>query len=233
MMFIKIFTYFTNAIQMKPLISISASFIWGILSLILSPCHLTSIPLIVGYISNQGKITLRRAFTISLLFGIGVFFSIGLVGIFTAISGRLIGDIGKVGNYIVAVIFFLIGLYFLGFIPLPFTGGNLRGGKGFFGSFLLGIAFGVALGPCTFAYMAPMLGVVFSIARKNFILSMMLIFAYAIGHCSVIVLSGSFTEVVEKYLNWSESSKGVIVLRKICGVLVLFGGVYLIITGGR
>jgi len=105
--------------------------------------------------------------------------------------------------------------------------------KVFFGAFLLGIVFGVALGPCTFAYMSPMLGVVFSIARKNFILSMMLIFAYSIGHCSVIVLSGSFTEIVEKYLNWSESSKGVIVLRKICGVLVLFGGVYLIITGGR
>jgi len=33
--------------------------------------------------------------------------------------------------------------------------------KGLLAAFLLGLVFGIALGPCTFAYMAPMLAVAF------------------------------------------------------------------------
>jgi cytochrome c-type biogenesis protein len=53
---------------------------------------------------------------------------------------------------------------------------------------------------------------------------------YGVGHCAVIVLAGTFTEVVQHYLNWSEKSKGAVILRKVCGVLVVLGGLYLIYT---
>lgn len=39
--------------------------LWGILSVVLSPCHLSSIPLIVGFIDQQGRMSTRRAFFIS------------------------------------------------------------------------------------------------------------------------------------------------------------------------
>ena len=48
------------------------------------------------------------------------------------------------------------------------------------------------------------------------------------GHCSVIVLAGTFTELVQRYLNWNEKSKGAVIVKKVCGVLVLLGGLYLI-----
>ena len=51
---------------------------------------------------------------------------------------------------------------------------------------------------------------------------------YGLGHCSVIVMAGTFTEVVQRFLNWNEQSKGVTVLKCVCGVLVLLGGVWLI-----
>ena len=54
--------------------------------------------------------------------------------------------------------------------------------------------------------------------------------AIALGHCSVIVLAGTFTEVVQHYLDWNERSKGSVILKKVCGVLVLIGGLYLIYT---
>ena len=57
---------------------------------------------------------------------------------------------------------------------------------------------------------------------------MLLLLAYGIGHCSVIILAGTCTELVQKYMNWTEKSKGAIVLKKICGALVLLGGVYMI-----
>jgi cytochrome c-type biogenesis protein len=31
-------------------------------------------------------------------------------------------------------------------------------------------------------------------------------------------------------MNWSEKSKGTVILKKICGVLILLGGLYLIFT---
>ena len=51
---------------------------------------------------------------------------------------------------------------------------------------------------------------------------------YGIGHCAVIVAAGTSTEAVQNYLNWNEKSKGVNILKRICGVLVMLGGVYLI-----
>ncbi|MCK5258907.1 MAG: hypothetical protein KAJ69_05245, partial [Thermoplasmatales archaeon] len=77
----------------------------------MSPCHLASIPLIIGYIDEQGRISIKRAFWISVLFALGILVTIGLVGVITALAGRMLGDIGAYGNYIVAVIFFVIGLH--------------------------------------------------------------------------------------------------------------------------
>jgi len=95
-------------------------------------------------------------------------------------------------------------------------------------AFVLGLVFGIALGPCTFAYMAPMLGVTFKAAASSALYGTLLLALYGAGHCSVIVLAGTFTEFVQRYLNWNERSKGALVLRRVCGVLVLAGGVYLL-----
>ena len=227
----QLFTALTHAIQGAPVIAIAAAFIWGILSIILSPCHLASIPLIVGFINGQGRISTRRAFIISLLFSVGILITIGAIGGITAAAGRMLGDVGRYGNYFVAAVFFLVGLHLLGIIPMPFGPGQVgMKRKGMLAAFVLGLVFGVALGPCTFAYMAPMLGVTFSLAATNIVYGIFLLIFYGIGHCSVIVLAGTFTEVVQHYLNWSEHSKGTAILKKTCGVLVILGGVYLIYT---
>ena len=226
----ELFTQLTRAVEGTPLLALGASFIWGILSIILSPCHLASIPLIVGFIDEQGRISTRRAFFIASLFAVGILITIGLIGALTAAAGRMMGDIGKYGNYFVAVIFFLVGLHLLEVIPLPWSGPGQVGmkRKGLLAALILGLIFGIALGPCTFAYMAPMLGVVFKAASTNPVYGILLLVVYGLGHCSVIVLAGTFAEVVEHYLNWNERSKGAVILKKICGILVIFGGLYLI-----
>lgn len=231
-MLVELFSRLTKAVEATPHIAISASFIWGVLSILLSPCHLASIPLIIGYIDEQGLMSIKRAFWISVLFASGIFATIGLVGLITAMIGRMLGDIGVYGNYIVAVIFFVIGLHLLGVIPLPSVGRGRKeiDRKDLIGAFILGLIFGLAIGPCTFAYMAPMLGVVFRVAMERIHYAITLILAYGIGHCSVIVLAGSLTERVEHYLHWSRESKGVTIVKRICGILVILGGVYWIVA---
>lgn len=220
-------------------IAVLASLGWGVLSIILSPCHLSSIPLIVGFISSQGKMTVGRTFNISLVFSLGILITIALIGVITASLGRLMGDLGVFGNYFVAVIFFIVGLYLLDIIKIDLSAGQAGWNnsamkhtktKGLLAALTLGLLFGLALGPCTFAYMAPVLGVVFQTAQTDYIFSIILLAAFGIGHCGVIVGAGTLTGKVQKYLNWSEGSKTILWIKRICGVLVILGGIYLIYT---
>ncbi len=228
----QLFEKLTHAVEGTAAIAITASFIWGVLSILLSPCHLASIPLIVGFIDEQGRISTKRAFWISTLFAVGILITIAIIGAITAAAGRMMGSVGRYGNYFVAAIFFLVGLHLLDVIPMPFSGPAKVGmkQKGLFAAIILGLVFGIALGPCTFAYMAPMLAVTFRLASTNISYGVLLLLVYGIGHCSVIIFAGTFTEVVEHYMSWNEKSKGAVILKKICGILVLAGGLYMIYT---
>jgi cytochrome c-type biogenesis protein len=230
----ELLTTLTRAVEGTPAIALGAALVWGILSILLSPCHLASIPLIVGFIDEQGRISTRRAFAISTLFAVGILITIGAIGAITAAAGRMMGDVGRWGNYFVAAIFFIVGLHLLDVIPMPWSGPGKVGmkRKGMLAAFLLGLVFGIALGPCTFAYMAPMLGVTFKLAATNIGYGILLLAVYGVGHCSVIVAAGTSTELVQRYLNWNEESKGAAILKKVCGGLVLLGGVYLIYVAG-
>jgi cytochrome c-type biogenesis protein len=228
----QIFTALTHAVESTPAIAMTAAVVWGILSIVLSPCHLASIPLIVGFIGQQGRMTVRRAFMTSLLFSLGILLTIGVIGAVTAAAGRMMGDVGRWGSYAVAAIFFAVGLHLLEVIKLPLPSAVQPGvkRKGMLAAFVLGLVFGVALGPCTFAYMAPMLGVTFRLASTNLAYGILLLLLYGVGHCGVIVFAGTFSEAVQRYLNWNERSRGAAILKKACGALVLLGGLYFLYT---
>lgn len=228
----RIFVALNDTIQGGPLLAVGGSFLWGIMSVILSPCHLSSIPLIVGFIDEQGRISMKRAFLVSTLFAVGILVSIALVGLVTVTAGRMMGDVGAYGNYLVAGVFFLVGLHLIGIIPAPWSGpSSVRmANKGLLAAFILGLVFGIALGPCTFAYMAPILSITFSLSGISIGYGLLLLFIYGVGHCSIIVFAGTFTEVVQQYLNWNERSVGVTIVKIVCGFLVILGGVYMICT---
>ncbi len=228
----QLFNTLGYAVEGTPVIAVGAAIVWGILSILLSPCHLASLPLIVGFIDDQGRMSTKRAFLISLVFALGILVTIGLIGVITAGAGRIMGDIGAFGNYLVAALFFLVGLHLLDVIPMPFSGPGQVGmkRKGVLAAFILGLVFGVALGPCTFAYMAPMLGVAFRLGATNPAYGALLLLAYGIGHCGVIVAAGTSTEIVQRFLDWNEQSRGTVWVKRICGVLVILGGLWMIYT---
>lgn len=226
----QLFTTLTHAVEGTAAIALAAAFVWGILSILLSPCHLASIPLIVGFIDQQGQMSAKRAFVISTLFAVGILITIAAIGLITAAAGRMLGDVGRYGNYFVAAIFFVVGLVLLDVIPMPFSGPGQIGmkRKGLLAAFILGLVFGIALGPCTFAYMAPMLAVTFKVASTALLYGIALLLAYGVGHCSVIVFAGTCTELVQRYMNWNEKSRATIIIKSICGVLLILCGLYLI-----
>lgn len=225
----QLFVFLSESIYGTPAMALGAAVLWGVLSILLSPCHLTSIPLIVGFIGSQEQMTSRRAFWTSTLFSLGILTTIGIIGIITAGLGRMAGDIGGFGNYLVAGLFFLVGLALLDVLPMPFSAPSLKAKrKGLLAALGLGLIFGLALGPCTFAFMAPVLGISFQVGGSAPLYAASLLLAYGLGHCSVIVIAGTSAEWVQRYLNWNSSSKRLRILKGICGVLVIAGGFYLL-----
>ena len=79
----QLFTSLSRLTEQGAAWTAAAAFGWGIFSILLSPCHLASIPLVVAYV-NRGQITnTRRAFALSALFSLGIFLSTAAIGIIT------------------------------------------------------------------------------------------------------------------------------------------------------
>jgi cytochrome c-type biogenesis protein len=222
-------THLSEALEQSLGIAALGAFFWGVISILLSPCHLSSVPLLVGFLSTQDKAKAGEAFRLSTLFALGILASIALIGVLTASAGHLLGNLGKTGNAALALIFFLFGFYLLDLLPLnwgrPGTAVRLRGAAAALG---FGFLFGIGLGPCTFAFMAPVLAVVFTKAGAAPGSALCLLGAFALGHCGVIVCAGTLTQSVQRYLNWTQEHRALKWLRRSCGILVVLGGIYVL-----
>jgi cytochrome c-type biogenesis protein len=226
-----IFNTLYTALYGNPAIAVLASFWWGIASVLLSPCHLSSIPLVVAVLIGKRTLTVKQTFRLSLVFSIGVLVSIALIGVITALLGRMLGDLGSHANLIFGIALCLGGILLMDIIPLGNISllGKLKpNGTKPLTVFMIGLLFGLALGPCAFAFMAPVLTLVFSLAETNLLMAIIIMLVYGIGHCLVIVFAGTSIGFVQKLLNWNEGSKGLTLLKRVCAVLVIAAGIYLI-----
>lgn len=231
-MILAIFEKLSAALYASPGIALIAAFLWGILSVLLSPCHLASIPLIIGFLDNQQDLSTRKAFKLSAFFTMGILLMMALIGLITGLLGRMLGNLGGWVEPFVGVVFIIIAFFIADIIPMPsiISGGmNSKRGKGIWAALSLGFLLGIALGPCSFAFMAPILAIVFSAAGTKLLFALCLVLAYIIGHCLVIIAAGTFAGAVQNYLNWTSKSRGTKIIRIICGVLIFIAGIYLII----
>ncbi len=207
------------------------SFAWGMVSVLFSPCHIASIPLIVAYIGGQHKtISPKKAAIFSSLFTFGLFTTITLLGIICTLIGRMLGDIGNYWQVAVGAILIWVSLGMLGVEKCSVSGGMMArlNLKGFTGAFLLGLAYGVLSGTCTFGFMAPILAII--TVQEQVTTGIIYILLFAIGHCIPILIAGSSTALVQRVLEnriWQGSSTW---FRKGAGVTICLLGVYFIIS---
>jgi cytochrome c-type biogenesis protein len=90
-------------------------FIWGVISVLFSPCHLASIPLIVGYVGGQERMVQpKQAGIYSVLFTTGLFITIAFIGIICAILGRMLGDVGAYWQILIGLVLIWVALGMLG-----------------------------------------------------------------------------------------------------------------------
>ena len=200
-------------------------FLWGIASVILSPCGISMIPLVVGYVSNSDSPSRLKAFEISSAFCLGIIFNLILVAFIMSGIGMIFNE--HFLTLIVAVIFILMGLQLIGVTKIKFLSFNSRikgtESQNLKGAIILGILSGLAVGPCSIAYVSPVLSIAMSKASFEGII---LILFYALGYSFVIIFAGTFTHIFSSYL---QSEKGDLILRVVnilCGLGLIAGGIY-------
>lgn len=217
------------------LIGLGASFLWGIASVLLSPCHLGTIPLVVAYVGTTEagqKPSRSRAAALSFSFAGGMLVAVAVLGVLVVTAGWAVAGYTSYTNYIIASILIIAGLNLVGLLTIPEKGLNITNPKrkGRVSAAILGFIFGVGLSPCTFAFLAPTLAAVFGSAAVNPTFGGALLITFGVGHCGVIGIAGTSTGLVQRYLSWNAQSRGLAVMKGVCGVLLLVSASYLVYT---
>ncbi len=212
------------------LIAALGCFLWGMVSVAFSPCHIASIPLIVGYVAGQDKVLKARdAAWYSVVFSTGLFITIALVGIICSFLGRMLGDVGSYWTILVGAILIWVALDMLGVSKCSMSG-SLMGRikiKGLLGAFVLGLAYGVLSGSCTFGFIAPILAII--TIQQKILIGLVYIVLFGIGHCIPIAVAGSSTAKVRKLLESSSFHEGSQWFRKCAGTAIGAMGIYFVV----
>jgi len=206
-------------------------FLWGMISVVFSPCHLASIPLIVAYVGGQQQILRpREAGYYSVAFSSGLFITIALIGIICALLGRMLGDVGNYWQILVGLVLIWVALGMFGVERCSMSGSLLYrlNLKGIFGAFGLGLAYGVLSGSCAFGFIAPILAII--TIQQKVATGVLFILLFAIGHCLPIMVAGSSTAAVTGLLENSRWQGAGNWFRRGAGAVIGILGFYFIVN---
>ena len=204
-------------------------FSWGVVSVLFSPCHMASIPLIIGYVGGQNSILKGRdAIPYTILFTGGLFITIAVVGLICVFLGRMMGDVGPYWTVLLGAILLWVAVDMLGIVKCSLPGSPLSKFriKGLLGAFVLGLVYGILSGSCTFGFIAPILAII--TVQEKILTGILLLLIFAAGHCLPIALAGSSAATVKRMLSNSSFQQSGVWFRKGAGILIGVVGIYFI-----
>jgi len=213
-------------LQHSPWLAIVAVFLGGVTTA-LNPCVLAMIPLLMGVVAgNKETTTVRRSLVFSLFFVLGLAITFTVLGLISALMGRMFGNVGQFWKYAVAGVCLIMGLHLLGVlklnIPVP-TGIRVKK-QGYIGAFLLGLLFGVVSTPCAVPILAVLLA--FVAEKGNVLYGGFLLFVYALGHSALVLIAGTSVGAAKGLLESKGLRKAHGLLQKIAGILIIGIGIY-------
>jgi cytochrome c-type biogenesis protein len=217
----------TNWLMAGPILALPGSFLWGMVSVLLSPCHMASIPLLIAYVAGQNIIPPpRQAALYAVLFAIGIFITIMVVGLISAAAGRMLGDVGPWWQTAVGILLLWVAWTLFRPPQCSATGSvisrlQIQGAKG---AFILGLAYGILSGVCTFGFIAPILGVI--TLQNEIVVGVLMLTLFGIGHCLPLVICGMFSARTMELLHSRTGQNTVAVMRKLAAMVIAGLGVY-------
>ena len=220
-------------LETSALLAFLAVYLGGVL-VSFTPCVYPVIPLTVAYVGGRSGGSRSKGFLLSLVYVLGMAVTYTAIGGFAALTGRLFGQIQtNPWIYIViANVVMLLGLSMMDLfeIPMPQFLSRLqpkKQGQGYVGSFLVGLTSGFILGPCSAPVLCILLGYV--AAKQNFIYGMSLLFVFALGMGTLLILLGTFAGLLASL---PKAGPWMVRVKHLFGWLLLVIGEYLLVTAG-
>lgn len=194
-----------------------------------TPCALSSVPLVIGYVGGTGQRDPGRALRLSLVFALGSAITFTALGVAASLAGRLIGFTASWWYLVLGALMVLMALQTWGIIQLIpasyLISRNKR--RGYVGALIAGILGGVFSSPCATPVLVALLAIL--AGRGSIAWGAVLMLFYAIGHGILAVVAGTSVGLANKL-----SSKGgglPAVINAILGALMLAMGLYMFYLG--
>lgn len=193
-------------VQNVSLLSFILIYLGGVLTSI-SPCILSMVPVMIGYIGGYSEKSRLKGFIMSMAFVLGLSVTFALLGILAALLGQIFGQIGQGWYYIIAAVAIIMGLHLLGVINISFP--TLKKmpikSKGVIPSFFIGMLFGLVASPCA----TPVLAVIMTYiaAQGNLVTGGAMLFVYGLGHGLPLIIAGTFAAFLtslDKFQQWTQ-----------------------------
>lgn len=216
----------SESFWMAPFIALLA----GILTSV-TPCALTSVPLIIGYVGGTGNNDPKRAFKLSLVFALGTAVTFTILGAIASILGKIMGTSSSWWYIALGILMVLMALQtweIYNFIPSASLTSK-KPKKGYIGAFIAGILGGIFSSPCA----TPVLIVLLSIVAKegNIAKGLLLLLLYSIGHSFLVIAAGTSIAFVTKLTSSNKYGSFNKVLKYIMGAAILMIGLYMFYLG--
>ncbi len=196
-----------------------------------TPCSLSSIPLVIGYVGGVGQRDTKKAFLLSVTFVAGAAATFTTLGVIASLAGKLIGTSASWWYIILGILMILMALQTWGiFEIIPSSYLILKNTrKGFVGAFIAGILGGIFSSPCSTPVLIALLAIV---AGKGSILwGIMLLLLYSIGHGMLAIIAGTSIGFVQKLSSGEKYGKLSTILKIVMGALILLIGFYMFYLG--
>jgi len=219
----------SQLLQQNPWLAVVAVFIGGVTTAS-NPCVLAMVPLLMSVVAGSRETTnLRRSLVFSLFFVLGLSVTFTVLGLISALMGRMFGNIGSFWKYAVAAICLVMGLQLLGVFKLELRLPQMFKVRkeGRLGAFLLGLLFGVVSTPCAVPILAVLLAYV---AQKgNVLYGGLLLFIYALGHSALVLVAGTSMGAAKRLIESKGLRKTNLVLQKAAGLVIIGVGIYFLV----
>ena len=192
-----------------------------------TPCALSSVPLVIGYVGGIGERTTIRAFKLSLTFAIGSAITFTILGLIATIAGNMIGTQSTWWYLFLGVIMMLMTLQtweIYEFLPSSYLL-SINTKTGYLGALIAGILGGIFSSPCSTPVLVALLAVVAS--KGDLFWGIMLLLLYSVGHGVLAIICGTWVGFVQKLSLNEKYGKTSKVLKIVMGLAMALIGFYM------
>lgn len=196
-----------------------------------TPCSLSSVPLIVGYVGGTGEKSTKKAFGYSAVFSLGTALTFVTLGVLASSAGRLMSSASSLWYLILGVLMVLMALQTYGLyniIPSSYLVSKSTK-RGFGGAFIAGILGGIFSSPCSTPVLIALLAIV--AGKGQFMWGILLMLLYAIGHSTLVMIAGTSVGFVQKLSSSEAYGTANKIFNLIMGSLILLIGFYMFYLG--